>query len=657
MAQKHGAKLMRNIIKNGLYLSLLVASTTASAVNIGYFRTPYITERGPMRYIMPHEEHFSDNKDCWNIHMWSAVYSKEAHKAYIKHGTNTKSLANLYFGADSFRWREIFPESNVPLTSEFYNPYMKVLRYKPCVTYSEYGTNLGARIEAPVWCGCGRLGLRASIPFKTIEMQRNDQGTRDDTENADVIAATQGAFRLDFAPGGDEVFFEAGTRSVAYRLDFVEALAVSDFNREPMLQFTNGNGFDQNGDVKIAGQSVTFRPNEGNISDPRQGSPDGAGAAFLHSPEGIVPPRNLNVSKIGTPPNDLNGGPGAIPNPITQALFDSPTFNDVNDPDEVYTFARGLNLQYVPLSEASKTTPQERLADNNLKATIWVVPTTEIDGQLSDPTATMQSALAKAADQYTENTFEWLFDRGWVFKTKRRSGLGDLLVELFYEHTFDECLVGELMLGVVFPTAGSNGYTGNQYQPILGNGGHFEIKLGGMIAYQPLNWMNLKLDAYYSFVLEAKEQRAAAFKGAQIKNIGPKAVADVDWGYFVGRLDFNFFHPQTCQLSSLLGYELYIKQKDHVRFKKSKLASWLGRTYIPVTSPTSPDQNKFEENLAELDNGLAEKHTDSISHKVRCETSYRFSEYFEMFAGATYVFAGKNVPCETDCHVGFHVSF
>ena len=141
----------------------------------------------------------------------------------------------------------------------------------------------------------------------------------------------------------------------------------------------------------------------------------------------------------------------------------------------------------------------------------------------------------------------------------------------------------------------ANNYFSSPYKPQTGNGQHFEIKVGALIAWQPLKWMNAKLDAYYAFALESKEKRCAAFKGATIKNFGPRADADVDWGYFVGRLDFTFFHPKTDNIRGVIGYEFYYKTEDHLTFKQSARTSWLGNQ---VANPTVPYNRPLDNNLA-----------------------------------------------------------
>jgi hypothetical protein len=256
--------------------------------------------------------------------------------------------------------------------------------------------------------------------------------------------------------------------------------------------------------------------------------------------------------------------------------------------------------------------------------------------------------LDLALKNYNANMYEWLEDNGFLMQTERRCGLGDIDLDLFYEHKFSDEFVGEAMVGVRFPTGASDNYCGSVYKPHLGNGEHFEIKLGLMAAWQPADWINIKLDGRFAFVLEATERRAAAFKGALIKNIGPCVDADVSWEYLVATLDFNLFHPKTNAISAVLGYEFYFKTKDDIDFKCSSMRSWLGQKLVDGT---------WTDNKQDLDSGVAEKNTEAFGHKVRCETSFRITEYFELYAGGTYTFAGQNLPRECDAHGGFVVTF
>ncbi|MFH1644231.1 MAG: hypothetical protein ABIA74_03585, partial [bacterium] len=278
----------------------------------------------------------------------------------------------------------------------------------------------------------------------------------------------------------------------------------------------------------------------------------------------------------------------------------------------------------------------------------------------ANPTGIADTIIKGAGNwlkQYDENPYQWFAKRDFYFEPDRRQGFGDIDLDLFYEHTFSDEWIAEVMLGVRFPTGPSDDYTGNPFKAHAGNGEHWEIKLGAMAAWMPLDWMNVKLDGYFSFVLEATEQRCAGFKGAEIKNIGPKIDADVDWQYFVIRLDFNLFHPKTDDLSTDIGYEFYYKTRDDVSQKKTKMASWLGRHWENTAATGQPANYGWVTKEFDLDNGVLESNTQAIGHKIRGETSYRFSDWFEMYGGGSYVFAGKNLPRETDMHAGINVRF
>jgi len=41
---------------------------------------------------------------------------------------------------------------------------------------------------------------------------------------------------------------------------------------------------------------------------------------------------------------------------------------------------------------------------------------------------------------------------------------------------------------------------------------------------------------------------------------GPPAEEDIDWGYFVGRLDFTFFHPKVFTLATFFPPVPQLKQ-------------------------------------------------------------------------------------------------
>jgi hypothetical protein len=614
----------KTMIQRLLAVSLLGLMSSAQAYEL---RSPWISERGPLTYVFE-----NDKEDRYSLNLWNALYSREAHKAYKKHSTKTKELTALYFGKDNFRLSEAFENSVAPLASENYIPAIRLARLTPRAQYNESGITFGGRFEYPVWGNKGRIGLRAAIPFRCIEIEREDfSGVPGNGDTEDILVTT-----ITSPPPANPG--EALSPAIAIRLDALEALRQSS-SLNSFVNYHNAAG--AAGRVRMTGHSV-------DVGFPQPATPPAIdinqSVNLLYSPSGIPPQLAPNDARL-----DIN-----VPGNLT-ALKALPVTGVVAaDSTLRYIFDRAVD--YTNLADEANITVAQRLAVQAAKETLWVLDFRD-DNNVGPNTVLGDAAqLGIGYLQFlTENAYAWLHDHGVDFNSERRTGLGDIDIDFFYEHRFCKEVIMEAMFGIRIPTSTSDNYVGNPYRPNLGNGNHVELKLGAMVAYQPADWINMKLDMYYSFALENTEHRPAAFKGAQIYGLGPKADAKVDWGYFVGRLDFNMFHPKTKSLSSTIGYELYAKQKDHVRFKQETIESWLGRTLD--TNPTSPTFNQFVENLQTLDNGVAEMHTDRIAHRFRGEAAYRFSKYFEMFLGGVFTFAGKNAPRETDYHGGFRVTF
>ena len=286
-------------------------------------------------------------------------------------------------------------------------------------------------------------------------------------------------------------------------------------------------------------------------------------------------------------------------------------------------------------------------------ANTWLIfrydeASTEGDKIAQETAMNIARNIYSRAQGLRETAADFLAANGIDLDSQIRSGLGDMDLDLFYEHSFSKRLIGELMLGFRFPTGGKASLCASPYAPALGNNGHFEIKIGGDIAWKIASWVNLKFDTYYSFVLKNTEKRMAAFQGATIKNFGPCVNADVDWGYYVGRLDFTFFHPKTSDIRSSLGYEFYYKTKDKICFNNRLQQTFLGQQFV---------DGVLVANLQPLDSCLASKNTESIGHKVRAETSCQINTWFEILAGGTVTFAGQNVFADSDAHAGFNILF
>ena len=627
---------MKRTCKKLALLGVLVVGS-ASATEM---RTPWIAERGPIRYVF--EKLHEDNK-C-NVNYWTALHAKEAHKAFLKHGIKAHPMSALIFNKADFRLNEIFPGSHINLNEENYSPWLNLVKIEPRVEYWEWGITMGGRWDCEVWKGKGRIGMRATVPFRSLKMERQDLDDEYEDPEEDFVASN--LFKM-----SDDTQLVVK----AYNLALVKGLplnAAGDpycvMGKLPGLPIAGSmtlSGSEQADDLfnevpgnKQVGVSLVnnINPTIGVISSSQL--PIGRKLAFE-----VSNALNLQV----TPAQRQQMGLSAT-GQVTQVGFADPSkqkdqltgvaFFNSNDSGEP-----GSNVDYTNLGN-----------DQAALLNLWVTFARDVTNPDADKFAngvkTRADEIQARIDMYKEDPMKFFARKGYEMATSKRGMLGDVDVDLFYEHTFNKDWIGELFVGVRVPTGGDRDQFGNPYNVQPGNGEHWEVKTGGMIAYQPLSWLNMKLDAYYSFVLESTEHRMAAFKGAKIKNFGPRADADVDWGYFVGRLDFTFFHPKTSDIRTVLGYEFYYKTEDHLTYKKSTCESFAGRVWNTTTQA-------WVANPQHLDNGLARKHTESISHKLRGEISYQANKYFELYASCGTVFAGQNVFRDSDYQGGFLVRF
>jgi len=692
-------------------LSLLGALVVNSAFATEW-RTPWISERGPLRYTF---EKLHDEEGKSNLNWWSAIHTKEAHKAFLKHGTKTQPLTALIFNKSDFALKEAFPNSDVPLTSENFNPFVRTASISPRVKYLEYGMTFGGRWDYPVWGNKGRIGLRGTVPVRRIEMQREDiddpnanpldevfdgqvkKVTRTTNEVTDAKHSSNGKLAV------TTVTNDIVTR--AWRFDFVQSIPNPD--RTSIVTFAADNvmifGSLISDNTVQTDDTVLKAPVEANVTVGFTGV--GAGiegdkpqtASFQFTDESMDKIGSQNSNKLSE--QRFPGGPQA-----TVTEFNQLAAAPVKTPlaaipgDKVSWFAPGVDYRGYDLNNTDNnpffvkpfvapatgttsgcnpcptvcapecapkicppvTCPTSCPVEAGSVADMWLI--FRYDAASTNGDKICQSRAKKIADiidarakAFTESPTEFLEDAGIDFDSHTRSGLGDIDLDLFYEHTFGSHLIGELMIGARFPTGGKASVCTSPYAPQLGNNNHFEVKIGGDLAWKLANWLNVKFDAYYSFVIEATEDRLATFQGAQIKNLGPCTKADVDWGYFVGRVDFTIFHPKTSDVRSSIGYEFYYKTKDDVDFKCKKLASFLGKQLD--TDSTSATFGQFIANCAPLDTCLAEKNTESIGHKVRGETSCQINKWFEIFLGGSFTFAGQNVFADRDAHAGFNIRF
>ena len=130
----------------------------------------------------------------------------------------------------------------------------------------------------------------------------------------------------------------------------------------------------------------------------------------------------------------------------------------------------------------------------------------------------------------------------------------------------------------------------------------------------------------------------AAFQGATVKNLQGLVDGKVSWTYFTGCIDFGFHHPCNKDLGMDIGYEIFAKTKDHVSFENNAATDLLGRTNQTLSAE------------------VAEMHTNAMLHKFYIDIYNRWN-FFEIYAGASHAFAGRNAMKESEAHIGFGIYF
>jgi len=546
-------------------------------------------------------------KSTWHITADVDGYSRSAHRAFGSFGFKTGELSTLFFNADTFRASQIFSHCSVGQNTEHYNPFMRIMLLQPRVEYSESGMCFAVNVARSVLDGKGSWGLRVKVPLRAIDTIRKDTDSRHDSQTEDVarlqinqVASTQVGF--------------------AYRLDFLEAIPTTDFSAS-RVNYAAVDGANTYMDIFA--------------EDPRNG-----GAGAVYAPEGQTP-RGTQVGILYT---DTFGAPQL------------PTTLDGLNQDTVYAFGNG---NFSGLADSAAVNTAVRVANQAKKATVWVTSTHEVGGSYNSSgtaTGSISSGIKDYISSFNANTYEWLHDRGYIFQTTRQVGLGDTDIELYYDHSFGDRILGGMSALLRLPTACGSGsdegnYTGNPYRSHTGNGRHFEIGGGLHLNVETRSWLMMRADAEYRFALARSEQTCATPVESMIKNIGSSQLADVSWHSVVANGELHVAHPHTTDITGYIGYQFYWKRKDTVRFHSSTVDSWLGAVYSSTTKDYSI------ENTVSLDNNLAAANTEQIANRVKAGVVYHLSDWLSLRTGGAWTFLGQNVPQEADVYVGCQVTF
>jgi hypothetical protein len=108
-------------------------------------------------------------------------------------------------------------------------------------------------------------------------------------------------------------------------------------------------------------------------------------------------------------------------------------------------------------------------------------------------------------------------------------------------------------------------------------------------------------------------------------------------------------HPRTTDITTTLGYRLYYKTTDTVKFKNATVESWLGKTFSTAVDPldtggTTLINDFTTPNPTTLDNKLAAKNSEQWGHTVRLGMTYHFSDWCTLSGSSAFTIAGQNVP-------------
>lgn len=580
-----------------LSLVVLVSSTLMQARQ---FTTPLTVWRG--RGYQHYPLRPTDPDSCWSLDIWGAGLHRETPNGYPDTDTtSTVPLSNILFGADAFSFIQTLPPGTVIPD----NPFLSFLEFNPAFSYSENDALFGFVLERS-WGCCDEWygGLRCILPVREVKTELTN--CCDLVEDiSDVAVSRQRELVLD-EDGVPQVVEDA----FAYRLDFLASLpmTVNGPATDRLVKFTDPLA---DGNITINNIQVTGAP-----LDPLNDYPV-----------------TVIATDGGTPPPPFSLVQSAV-NPAQPSVEDLPCLS--NDG----TLATGSRARFCesPLNNyaalAGNVAAQRRL---------WVVPSVATQGVAPNevfglvPSArSIQTATQSLLEGFTDTTLAFLAANGISFASQTNLGLGDLDAEFYVGRSGCDWFA-EGTLGFKFPTGKRITTPGQLLLMPTGNNGHVEIRIGGLGGWNPCDWIAIQADAFYSWALKRSEMVAAPFSNATVRNIGPAISGDVSWGYFVADLDATFLVPTWPAVGVDIGYRAYVKQHDHISFDVTSATDFFG------VSQT-------------LDASVLENRTNVVAHQVKTEVFHQGCDW-QIFAGWSNIFAGKNATRDTDWYLGFVVYF
>jgi len=652
-----------------IVMLLIVLSTGVVQATTSEFRSPLSILRGPYHYPLAPVaddiwsmkiERIGECESLWIIDSWAVGYGRKADRSYIdccgcdancgwneclgstcstnvsccgtqvgccdecncpstKNTTNTVPLSTLFFGKSDFRGEEAFANGLLIGGCDDAPPALRYAKLSPRFDYNEHGAVLGVHAQRKLkedspW----HFGARASLPIKVIEVeQRRSCGSERFEEGfGDVVVE----YQQQYTDG------KANTHLVkAYRLDFLSALNWIDGTS--LVSYGDGAQDTTIAEIPVTSYATRVSP--------------------------------VTIESSVAPVSALRRNDGKLPSPPNKGLQDQDSYGSQ---ETYYPLARPVkagDLPEIPLNAAGTNgTDAQRLqfktatnyasglaSNRDAQAKLFIVSNTLTagNGLLDEDGLLIQNKIDYLLNQLALNernsTEQFFKDHGICFcLSDYVAGIGDLDTEIYfgYEH---ECGYLDGIFGLRLPTGKKPCDPNRIYYQALGNKGHFEVKGALEGGWHPFDWFAIRAYASYSAVIEANECRAPAFKCACIKNIpvGCPVEAKVKWDYFLGNIDFTWFHPDNPNLGCSLGYELYAKRNDQVTFCTPSVVDFCGARH-------------------DLDHCILECNTDTMTHKVRGEIFDRIG-YCEFYGGGSWIFAGRNAMKETELHIGVVVYF
>ncbi len=392
-------------------LALLLSGVfLGSSVKASDLRPPLLAMGGPMRFISE-----AEGRDESSVKFWSVVANRQASQAFMDHGLGAVGLTNLIFNQDNFRVADIFADSYVPSTTESYMALLRTARIFTSASYAEKDVIFGAQWMYPVYEDRGRFGIRARIPFKYVEIIRDDLAGVPGGAQLEDVMAVQPAAAVPGGTGAAEILPNAQTQLM--RFDFAEALTQSN---------SLNSVFDFSGKAKAGGHEIC-------TSDPADPAVTARmRLAVVKSPAGQVPrvpdvPTNIAV---------------ALKDLTLPASYQSLPANGQSSQGTVYVFDPALGAYNTFLDSNAPDAPTRR-ANQLTKETLWLIPFgyEDSEGVMNSQIPGVNlggsmNVLNSLTSRVTENVYQWMHARGYDFMTAPRQGVSDFDLDVFYQQDF-----------------------------------------------------------------------------------------------------------------------------------------------------------------------------------------------------------------------------